>query len=309
MLDRLRYLGAMGLRQLRWLAGDRSPFVATIKLTYRCNLACLHCPWSQRESAELTGAQWCERIGELRRRGVENFVLEGGEPTLREDLAEIVECARDGGRGRVVVSTNGTRDLAGLRPDRFLVSVDGLPESHDRIRGRGSYERMRRNVAGLEPPVHALVTVSRLNRHEIPALMDPLLPVVDGFWYSFAYDYGACEPIALEPGEMREVASQLASLAGRYPILNLPATLSRVGTRRPCHPWLLITVTPDGREVPGCMVEELERGDCDRCELSCHREISDLLHPRAYAFHLKRYLGRWPAGRTGGRPGPGGRRR
>ena len=291
MLDRLRYVSMVGLRQLRWLAGDRSPFVATIKLTYRCNLTCLHCPWSQRDCPELTTAQWLERIGSLRHRGVENFVFEGGEPTMRDDLAELVDCARQSSGGLVVVSTNGTRDLTGLRPDRFLVSVDGLPETHDRIRGPGAYEELKRNVARVELPVHALVTVSRLNRHEIPALMDPLRDVLDGFWFSFAYDYDGCESLALDQDEIRAVGKQLESLSGSHPIVNLPYTLSRVGTRRPCHPWLLVTLAPDGHEVDGCMVDELEPGDCDRCELSCHREVSDLVHPRAYAFLLRRYLG------------------
>jgi hypothetical protein len=153
--------------------------------------------------------------------------------------------------------------------------------------------------------VHALVTVSKLNRHEIPELMEPLRDIFDGFWFSFAYDYEGRESLALDRDEIRAVGEQMGSLIGSYPIVNLPYTLSRVGLPRPCRPWLLVTLAPDGHEVSGCMIEELERGDCDRCELSCHREVSDLLHPRAYAFHLKRYLGRWPSGKTGGRPGPG----
>lgn len=281
----------MGRRQLRWLAGDRSPFVATLKLTYRCNLSCLHCPWSRQQSDELSTAQWRRRIGELRHRGVSSFVLEGGEPTLRDDLAELIDFTAGRG-GRVILSTNGTRDLTGLRPHRFLLSVDGLPATHDRIRGPGAYERLRHNAASASGVKHALVTVSRLNRREIPALMEPLLDVLDGFWFSFAYDYAGRDPIALAPEEIREVGAQIESLRTRYPVVNIPYTLSQVGTRRACRPWLLTTVAPDGHETDGCMIEELEHGECQRCELSCHREVSDLVEPRAFAFHMRRFLRR-----------------
>jgi MoaA/NifB/PqqE/SkfB family radical SAM enzyme len=290
-IEQLTSLASMGRRQLRWLAGDRSPFVATLKLTYRCNLSCIHCPWSRQHCDELSTEQWKDKIRQLRNRGVSSFVLEGGEPTSREDLVELIDfTARCG--GRVILSTNGTRKLSGLRAHRFLISVDGLPATHDRIRGDGSYELMRRNAPSALGVKHALVTVSRLNRHEIPALMDPLLDVLDGFWFSFAYDYTGRDPIALGPEETREVGAQIAALATRYPVVNVPHTLSRVGTRRRCRPWLLTTVAPDGHETDGCLIEELEPGDCDRCELACHREVSDLMEPRAFAFHLRRFLRR-----------------
>ncbi len=290
-IELLTSLASMGRRQARWLAGDRSPFAATLKLTYRCNLVCLHCPWSQQQCDELSTEQWKDRIRELRCRGVSSFVLEGGEPTNREDLAELIDFTAQCG-GRVTLSTNGTRDLTGLHPHRFLISVDGLPETHDRIRGPGSYEQLRHNAASAKGVRHALVTVSRLNRYEIPALMDPLIDVFDGFWFSFVYDYAGRDPIALGPGEIRKVGTEIEALAVRYPVVNVPYTLSRVGTRRACRPWLLTTVAPDGREIDGCMIDELEPGECDRCELSCHREVSDLVEPRAFAFHLRRFLRR-----------------
>ena len=110
ILIQLKYIFYMAFRQLRWLLGDRSPFVATLKLTYRCNLTCIHCPWSQRTSDELSTDEWKARIDELRSKGVENFIFEGGEPTLRDDLAELIDYTRGLG-GKVVLSTNGTLDL------------------------------------------------------------------------------------------------------------------------------------------------------------------------------------------------------
>ncbi|MCP4674539.1 MAG: radical SAM protein [Deltaproteobacteria bacterium] len=289
MRERLKSIPALGLRQLRWMLGDRSPFIATLKLTYRCNLTCVHCAWSREKSREITTTEWKDRIDDLRRRGVVHFVFEGGEPTLRDDLGELVDHAREVG-GKVTLSTNGTRDLTGYNPNRFLISLDGLEKTHDSIRGDGAFTKMSANLPRVEHRKDALVTVSRLNYHEIPALMDPVMELFDGFWFSFIYDYDGSDPIGLTSEQMKRAGRKLLDLADRYPIINIPFSLSRVGTKRPCLHWLLTTVTPDGNEVGDCMIKALETYECDRCELSCHREVSDIVNPRLYTFFLKRYL-------------------
>ncbi len=287
--SQLKSIPTLAVRQLRWMLGDHSPFIATLKLTYRCNLSCVHCAWSTEVCQEITTSEWKEKIRDLRRRGVVHFVLEGGEPTLRDDLEEIVEYAREVG-GKVTLSTNGTRDLLGYNPHRFLVSVDGIEKTHNKIRGKAAYSKMVANLSGIEHRKDALVTISRLNREEIPALMEPLLDLFDGFWFSFVYDYAGRDPIGLSSQQVKQVAQELLGLTDRYPIINIPFSLSRVGTKRPCLHWLLTTVTPDGNEVGDCMIKALETYECERCELSCHREVSDIVNPRLYTYFLKRYL-------------------
>ena len=253
VLGRLGLAAALAVRQTRWLAGDRSPFISTLKLTYRCNLRCRHCPWVDLECIEMDTEAWKAKMSELRRRGVRHFVLEGGEPTLRDDLVELIAHARAIG-GVSTLSTNGTRDLSPYEPDRFLVSVDGLPETHDAIRGEGAFDRMIGRVRAVDGLKHSLTTLSRRNRTDIIPMMERLAGVIDGFWFSFLYDYGANQVEVLGPEEIRDVAAELLELTRDYPIINNVHSLSRVGTSRPCRPWLLVTMTPDGREVSECMV-------------------------------------------------------
>jgi MoaA/NifB/PqqE/SkfB family radical SAM enzyme len=79
-------------RQLKWnLLRDRSPIVAAIKITQRCNLHCTHCPWSNKITEDLPLAEWKVIIDNLYEKGVTAMVIEGGEPTLYNGIKEIVE--------------------------------------------------------------------------------------------------------------------------------------------------------------------------------------------------------------------------
>jgi molybdenum cofactor biosynthesis enzyme MoaA len=118
-------------------------------VTSRCNSRCVTCfYWQEMERA---GSDFSldeiERIaGHLG--PLETLLLSGGEPTLRTDLAELVETFfRHNGVRHVGLPTNGllperTRDLVekiltrcpGMRLD-VNVSLDDLGERHDAIRG------------------------------------------------------------------------------------------------------------------------------------------------------------------------------
>lgn len=64
---------------------------------WHCNQKCLHCYAAGQpvgEAAELDTTQWKEILARLRRAGVPQVTFTGGEPTLRRDLAELVEAAQ-----------------------------------------------------------------------------------------------------------------------------------------------------------------------------------------------------------------------
>lgn len=111
---------------------------ACIIVTYRCNAKCHMCnTWQYPSQAkdEITPAVVDKLPGGL------NFInITGGEPFLREDLADIVQVALSKTK-RLVISTNGfftDRMIALAR--RFpqigvRISIEGLPAANDRLRG------------------------------------------------------------------------------------------------------------------------------------------------------------------------------
>lgn len=274
---------------MSWKLGDKSPIATTLKLTYRCNLSCLHCPWHSAKSEEISCSEWKEIIRQLYQAGVRHLVFEGGEPTLRPDLSELVGFA---GELEIytTIATNGTRSLEKYHPDRFLISIDGLKDTHNQLRGEGSFEKALEQIEKAKSRVELLVTINRLNHHQLEEICEFFSGKVSGLWFSFNYDYQNAHPLGLNQEEMICCAQKLVELKEKYPITNFNRYLKQVGKKRACYPWLLWTVLPDGSIIKDCMIQALEDYDCSRCELACHREISLLLDPRAWLEEARVYL-------------------
>ena len=121
---------------------------ALIEVTQRCNLSCPYCFASSGKSAgvdpELKKIRfWYERIRDTG--GPCHIQLSGGEPTVRDDLPEIIALGRRLGFDFIQLNTNGLRlareaDYARSLRESGLASVflqfDGTsPESHRALRG------------------------------------------------------------------------------------------------------------------------------------------------------------------------------
>lgn len=162
-----------------WIAPARMD----LALTYRCNLNCAHCYASaaaRSEIKELTTAQWKKVLERLWEIGVPNVVFTGGEPTLREDLVELVEAAKPFVTGLV---TNGTqlaklaRALQTASLDYVQVTLEShLPEVHNAMVS-ASFDAFSQTVegitAGLEAGLQAITntTLTRQNASQFPQLI------------------------------------------------------------------------------------------------------------------------------------------
>jgi MoaA/NifB/PqqE/SkfB family radical SAM enzyme len=139
--------------------------VLTFFVTTRCNARCETCFYYQSlndpKLAELT-------IEEITRLAATmppfpHLLLSGGEPVMRNELLEIIAVfVRNNGITTVDIPTNGllTRRIAEVaetvleaHPDLLLtigVSVDGLEETHDRIRGvPGNFRKVMETLDAL----------------------------------------------------------------------------------------------------------------------------------------------------------------
>jgi len=101
---------------------------------------------------ELSTVQVRHAVDEARDYGIEEILLTGGEPFLRQDLFEIAEYCHSRGL-RSVITTNGTlidEDLAGRIADSWIshlhFSIDGLEEVNDFFRGPGGFNKIVRAV-------------------------------------------------------------------------------------------------------------------------------------------------------------------
>lgn len=123
--------------------------------TLRCGLTCEHCLAVTNGSglSDMPLPKVQGLIDEVADMGVQEFLITGGEPLAREDLAEVVEYL---GRRQVRWSLNTAampdkaqrEALSRNRPCFVAVSLDGPREVHDRFRGRtGAWDQAMEAIA------------------------------------------------------------------------------------------------------------------------------------------------------------------
>ncbi len=166
-------------------ARPSAPYRMDLALTYRCNNDCAHCYNArERDFGELPTSEWkriLDRIWEL---GIPHVVFTGGEPTLRQDLPELIAYAERNGQ-ITGLNTNGRR----LSDRRFVASLveAGLDhvqitlESHDaQVHDRmvGLNGAWKQTVAGvrnaLDTPLFVMTNTTMLqeNSSTIPETLD-----------------------------------------------------------------------------------------------------------------------------------------
>lgn len=266
-------------RRLRWTLGDRSPYFAYIKLTRRCNLTCTYCPWKKgavKTDDELSTDQWKSVFSDLAAQGVEIFILEGGEPTLRPDLQILIDHLRSLGLV-TIVGSNGTTKPWKFRPTAFTVSIDGPPEVHDSIRGQGSFDRLLANLQ-VNPgvPVATITVVNKNNVAHLEEMLLRIMPYVNASGFTFQYPYSTGSELALDSKAIREASAEILRLKkdSRFRILNPTVSLKKQNWT--CYSETTISVDYQGHISHGCFVEHIEPPKCDQCQLACYRLISAL---------------------------------
>ena len=144
-----------------------------LELTEQCNEHCLHCGSScgSAPSPQVPSDMLLDVLANVKERlGIERtqLCITGGEPLLRKDFFELMKAAHELGYAWGM-TTNGTlitpdvaRRLAESGMSTVSVSVDGMPDTHDRFRSRaGSHAEALdgvRNLAAQGSFSHVQVT-------------------------------------------------------------------------------------------------------------------------------------------------------
>ena len=257
-------------------------------VTERCNLRCAHCYQESYAGGELGFRElllivdqfkklvnaWKNRPGQRQRRG--HITVTGGEPFVRQDFWDLLEVfAANRAYFSFAVLTNGhfideavAGRLRNLDPSFVQVSIEGTRATHDRIRGRGSFERtvtaIRQLVRERIPTLIAF-TAHRGNFREFPevARLGRCLKVTR-VWADRLIPFGTGEQLRehmLTPEETRELFEIMHQVrtergrgwGGRTEIAMHRALQFLVAEGTPYHCTAgetLITVLPNGDVTP-----------------------------------------------------------
>lgn len=126
------------------------PLWLLAELTYRCPLQCPYCsnPLDfAKQGQELTTEQWFKVMQEAREMGAAQIGFSGGEPLVRQDLAELIAEAR-----RLGFYTNLITSGIGLTKEKIIAFKEaGL--DHIQISFQASDEQVNNMLAGSKKPL------------------------------------------------------------------------------------------------------------------------------------------------------------
>lgn len=173
-----------------------------LEITYRCNMQCNICfadANTEKFEPNLEQIKFMYSAA-LKSNPYCSVQLSGGEPTIRDDLPDIIQLGKEMGIVHLQVNTNGIRianDLAFLRKmkdaglDLIYLQFDGTDdEIYRTIRGRDMFEIKKKAIENCEKVGIGVllvpVVIPKLNLHrlgEIVAFAKTRIPTVKGIHF------------------------------------------------------------------------------------------------------------------------------
>jgi radical SAM protein with 4Fe4S-binding SPASM domain len=191
-----------------------APYRMDLAITYRCNNSCLHCyAGGPRQTKELTAQEWFKVMDKLFKLGIPHVVFTGGEPTLRDDLLQLIAHTKKIGlvsglvtNGRKLKDEAYFKSLVYADLDHVQITLESYnPKVHDRITGvKGSWKE---TVQGLKnaiaSPIYT-ITNTTLNQYNVKGI----LKTID-FVHTLGLQQFACNSL-IYSGKAPEVAKDFA---------------------------------------------------------------------------------------------------
>jgi radical SAM family uncharacterized protein len=304
----------LGFRVYRGLIsnmlGAKVPFFCGHKLTYNCNLRCKMCPFWKRSSKDSSLEQEKAVLKQIYASGACGVAFEGGEPLLRNDLADILAFSRSLPLHTSLI-TNGT--LLESKIDKIApyingvvyVSVDGLEKTHDAIRGvSGSFRKAVQGIEAAKEKVSVTIntTVMAENIGETESLVELARALGTKISVAIAHEYYNTNATSPAIDKVPKMVRRLIEMKRQgYPIVNSIGYLKVLAKEKnwQCKPWAMINIDPHGNLVLPCYVHNdyassvsvfkngvkgavsgfdwKKIGNCQKCSLHCYVEPSLVL--------------------------------
>ena len=251
-------------------AEARRPLVVW-NITRSCNLKCVHC-YADADAREFPGElDWVgyrDVIDSLAAFRVPDLMLSGGEPLIHPLFFYIAGYARERGL-RLTLSTNGTlltpetaKKIRGLDFAFVGISLDGVGEAHDRVRGRaGTFEKAVaafRNCRAVGQKAGVRVTLARDTVEDLDNILDFIekedIPHIS--FYHLVYSGRGANLSPLEPDETRMALDKIMDRVESWHSVGNPREVFTVD--QPADgPYLLLRLAKSNPERAGKALEQL----------------------------------------------------
>lgn len=144
-------------KQIKAATNKLDALILDLSVSYACNLNCKHCYWGDTTLVgnPLSLNEWKTVIEAFYDQGCRHFHFSGKESSLNSQIPQLCKYVKqiDAGNFCGIIS-NASSNLPFFEAvsndiDYLEISVDGLPEQHDFIRGAGSFDKMEHNLKQL----------------------------------------------------------------------------------------------------------------------------------------------------------------
>lgn len=218
-------------------------------LTQACDLHCRHCyDRSAREAVRLEDAVRVldDLVGFCRERRVRGAVsLSGGNPLLHPDFTAIYRAVVERGFAVSILGNPAPRArieelLAIAEPGFYQVSLEGLPEHNDWVRGQGHFDRtvaFLRVLRELGVSTMVMLTLTADNVDQVVPLTARLRGLVDDFHFNRLAMVGEGASLRLPTRERYErFLGEYVAAAERDPAFGIKDNLINIVRRRRQQP-------------------------------------------------------------------------
>lgn len=256
----------------------RKPILGTIILTDYCNLSCKHCAVNNINKVMYPYEDIVEEMNKLYSEGIRILFFCGGETLTWKDgnktIHHLIKEAKKIGFLIVNIVTNGTIDLDIPEADVIFLSLDGMKENHNLIRG-DTFDTILSNVSKASfSNICVYMAVNNMNYKDIEALCKLVKETsnLKSISFNFHTPYEGTEHLSLTREQQVQAVNSIKSMIkSGYPVFNLYSALDYYlenNWDRPCYQ---------------CIVSEnKKRFICGRCV-----EIEGLCEKCGYLFAVE----------------------
>ncbi len=253
-------------------------------ITDECDQRCRHCyiysggdkkpnsmTWRQIEDTFYNCLDFCEVYGRL-----PYFYLTGGDPILHPDFWRLLELLKEQSvRFTIMGNPFHLNDricgrMRDLGCEKYQLSIDGLRETHDWLRKKGSFDCTLEKIgcinrSGMRSAI--MTTVSKANLSEVPEIIDAAVEAgADIFAFSRYVPSGGELDASMTPHEYRELLEICDKKFTEY-----EANGCRTYFSKKDHLWTLYEYETGKFKIPADTVEGVIYGGCN-CG-NCHLTI------------------------------------
>ena len=298
----LIYLGIWFMKAR--LLGIKKPLQTVLFINEKCNLACRHCTAYKKENPITKSYDRIrEELAYAYKLGSRFVDFEGGEPTIwrdgEYDLNSLIRLSKKIGFYSATITTNAQLPFRGSEADSIWVSLDGLGDFHDDIRGKGSFERLVDNIAASgHPALSVNMVINNRNYHSVSETVEFAKnnPFIQSISLNFHTPYSQTAGLFLDWDIRAEVIDEIIAMKKQgYPIMNSVSGLQLMkGNQFKKECWVTNFILADSTRLSECPGKTADV--CDRCGFSMAGEMRSVfnLKPDTVMAGMKLRVGKRP---------------